>query len=144
MSLPLHNQRQLSRPRKRLIPGQKWMDVLGHPSTDHGGSLCLLSWFREGNSLFLPHPVHQQPCSEGGRGNFLTGVIPRDSLVAVKPCHPTGTVDRGHQGGQAPSCTPKRHLVPRHPFATASKQSHMTLSSSVKGICCLLLAYKSI
>lgn len=142
--LPLHSQRRLSCPRKRWIPAQRWEPVLGHPSKGHGDPSCLLPWFREGNSLFLSHPVHQHPRGQGGRGNFIIGVIPRHSLVAVTPCHPTGAVDRGHQGGQPPSSAPERRLVRRHPLAAASKQSHMPLSSSVKGICCLLLAYKSI
>lgn len=140
----------LAQPEATLLH-QKEMDsspemgaCVGAPPKDHGDPSCLLPWFREGNSLFLSHPVHQHPRGQGGRGNFVTGVIPRHSLVAVTPCHPTGAVDRGHQGGQPPSSTPERRLVRRHPLAAASKQSHMPLSSSVKGICCLLLAYKSI
>lgn len=41
--------------------------------------LYLLPWFREGNSLFPSHPVHQHPWGQGDRGNFIPGVVPRHS-----------------------------------------------------------------
>lgn len=141
-SCPYTSRRNSPRPRTKIDASPETGACVGAPlKREHGDTSC--PGFTEG----VPHfsrPVHRLPWGQGGRVIFVAGVVPRHTLVAVTPCHLTGAAVRGHGGGRPPSCTSKRHLLPRHPLAAGSKQSHMPLFSSVKGICRLPLAYKSI
>lgn len=70
----------------------------------------------------------------------MAGVIRRQSHLVTSQ----GLWEEDREEADPPSHTPTRHLLPWHPLAASGKQSHMPLFSSVKGICCLPLAYKSI
>lgn len=112
----------VSCPRKGFVPAQRWGTVLGHPSKGHGQiTLAPPALFREGNSLFLSHPVHQHPWGRGGRGFHHWGdpqalpggsdTLPLNGAVTRTPSRPS------------PFLHPKRHLVPQHSPAAASKHS---------------------
>lgn len=74
----------------------------------------------------------------------MAGVIPRHSLVPVTPCHLTGAAVRAHKGGRPRRALPNGVSCHGIPLQRGSKESRMSLFSSVKGICRLLLVYKSI
>lgn len=141
-SCPYTSRGNSPRPRTKIDASAETGACVGGPlKREHGDTSC--PGFTEGSSPFLS-PCAPSSLASRGRVIFVAGVVPRRTLVAVTPCHLTGAAVRGHRGGRPPSCTPKRHLLPQHPLAAGSKQSHMPLFSSVKGICRLPLAYKSI
>lgn len=107
--LALHNQRHLSCPRKRMIPAQRW-------ETKEPRASC--------PGLEKGIPCSSLTCAPAPLGSSREGEFhpwgdPQALTGGSDTLPPNRAVDRGHQAGQAPPCTPKGISVPQHPLAAA-------------------------